>query len=245
VPWPNGRPCKFDCNPGYNWNYAYEKCNLCPPKPPSSEWTSGCKFSCNSGFFGSGMGVCLNCLAYRAYRYEDISTPLHSTWSETSLVCGDTDWVCDTGFTKNENAGGCCPTELPEGGMWEYVDKKTQCNSQNNADHPTCGILCAAGYVWNPQQLTCLGCPNFIENSIRDETAGPCKVRCKPGFWWDETQAACRSIPTSLKVVTPTSPSSTRLPEVRTLVGKIFRQQPQLQVLDASGACVLGQKGYL
>jgi len=98
VPWPNGRPCKFDCNPGYNWSYADEKCNLCPAKPPSSEWTSGCKFSCNSGFFGSGMGVCLNCRAYRAYRYrQDISTPLHSTWSETSLVCGDTDWVCYTG----------------------------------------------------------------------------------------------------------------------------------------------------
>ena len=51
--------------------------------------------------------------------------------------------------------------------------------------------------------------------------------------------------PTSLKVVTPTSPSSTGLSEVRTLKGEVFRQQPQLQVLDASGARVLGQKGYL
>ena len=50
---------------------------------------------------------------------------------------------------------------------------------------------------------------------------------------------------TSLKVVKPTSPSSTLLPQVRTLKGEVFRQQPQLQVLDASGACVLGQKGYL
>jgi len=51
--------------------------------------------------------------------------------------------------------------------------------------------------------------------------------------------------PTSLKVVKPTSPSSTGLSEVRTLKGEVFRQQPQLQVLDASGARVLGQKGYL
>ena len=49
----------------------------------------------------------------------------------------------------------------------------------------------------------------------------------------------------TLKVVRPTSPSSTLLPEVRTLKGEVFRQQPQLEVLDASGARVLGQKGYL
>ena len=32
--------------------------------------------------------MCLNCRAYRAYRHQD---------GEASLVCGDTDWVCDTG----------------------------------------------------------------------------------------------------------------------------------------------------
>jgi hypothetical protein len=181
VPYLQGRPCKLDCNPGYLWSDEDERCINCPSAPAHAEWTYGCNFKCDVGFFGSDMGKCLNC---RAWRYETASSPPpNARWPEVSISCSHTDWECEAGYEKSLAATipGCCPTALPEGGSWATPGSvKTHC-----------GIICVAGWSWDETQMTCVGCPQFSYSSRPTsagetyawDSEGSCSYKCNDHFY--------------------------------------------------------------
>jgi hypothetical protein len=164
--WEAGKPCPVSCNPGFIWSDADERCVDCPARPAGAEWTYGCNFKCSSGLFGDDLGVCVTCRAY--HELKNTRLPPRASWPEETTSCGDVSWVCDGGSRKFLEATkpGCCPTELPEGAMW-------------NGPQDSCGFQCDARWKWDDDRMTCVGCP---PSSYTTKPSSP-----KSTYFWGDT----------------------------------------------------------